>query len=133
MVSMGFLSVVSPDSFLPFVSVFLSSVSEPCPYPSCLCLPSRTSFFHCSAAWFTITTRKEPMAPLTCACAVGSGAPILLYSFAHACFAAPGFDQKKTLVVPHAVVFLSHPLDHSVSDCQPHNAPYCFRSSASLT
>src|SRR5262245_19011479 len=49
MVSMGFLSVVSPDFFLPFVPVFLSSVSEPCPYPSCLCLPSRTSFFHCSA------------------------------------------------------------------------------------
>jgi hypothetical protein len=43
----GFLSVVSPDSFLPFVPVFLSSVSELCPYPSCLCLPSRTSFFHC--------------------------------------------------------------------------------------
>jgi len=39
----GFLSVVSPDSFLPFVPVFLSSVSELCPYPSCLCLPSRTS------------------------------------------------------------------------------------------
>jgi hypothetical protein len=49
----GFLSVVSPDSFLPFVPVFLSSVSEPCPYPSYLCLPSRTSFFHCPAARFT--------------------------------------------------------------------------------
>ena len=45
----GFLSVVSPKSFLLFVPVFLTSVSEPCPYPSCLCLPSRTSFFHCSA------------------------------------------------------------------------------------
>src|SRR5262249_44582440 len=68
----GFLSVVSPDSFLPFVPVFLSSVSEPCPYPSCLCLPSRTSFFHYSAPWFTTTTHKEPMAPLACACAFGS-------------------------------------------------------------
>jgi len=48
MVSMqGVLSVVSPDSFLPFVPVFLSFVSEPCPYPSCLCRPSRTSFLHC--------------------------------------------------------------------------------------
>ena len=44
------LSVVSPDSFLPFVPVFLSSVSEPCPYPSCLCRPSRTSFLHCPTA-----------------------------------------------------------------------------------
>src|SRR5215510_15134558 len=68
----AFLSVVSPDSFLPFVPVSLSSVSAPCPYPSCLCLPSRTSFFHCSAPWFTTTTRKEPMAPLACACAFGS-------------------------------------------------------------
>jgi len=51
MVSMqGVLSVVSPDSFLPFVPVFLSSVSEPCPYPSCLCRPSRTSFLHCPTA-----------------------------------------------------------------------------------
>jgi hypothetical protein len=46
----GVLSVVSPASFLQFVPVFLSSVSEPCPYPSCLCLPWRTSFFHCPAA-----------------------------------------------------------------------------------
>jgi hypothetical protein len=30
-------------------------------------------------------------------------------------FRRTGFDQKKTLVV-HAVVLLSHPLDHSVSD-----------------
>src|SRR5215470_10435284 len=40
-----FLSVVSPDSFLPFVPVFSSSVSEPCPYPSCLCLPWRNLLF----------------------------------------------------------------------------------------
>ena len=30
-------------------------------------------------------------------------------------FRRAGFDQKKTLVV-HAVILLSHPLDHSVSD-----------------
>jgi hypothetical protein len=29
---------------LPFVPVCLSSVSDPCPYPSCLCLPLRNSF-----------------------------------------------------------------------------------------
>jgi hypothetical protein len=58
----GVLSVVSPDSFLPFVPVFLSSVSEPCPYPSYLCLPSRTSFFFVPPPGFTITTGKQPMA-----------------------------------------------------------------------
>jgi hypothetical protein len=31
-------------------------------------------------------------------------------------FRRTGFDQKKTLVVPHAIVSLSHPSDHSVSD-----------------
>src|SRR5262249_936213 len=67
----GFLSVVSPDSFLPFVPVSLSSVSEPCPYPSCLCLPSRTSFFHCSAARLHDHNPQRPMAPLTCAWAFG--------------------------------------------------------------
>jgi hypothetical protein len=34
---------------LPLVPVFLSSVSEPCPYPSCLCRPSLTSIC-CSLA-----------------------------------------------------------------------------------
>ena len=40
----GFFSVASLASLLPFVPVCLSSVSDPCPYPSCLCLPLRTSF-----------------------------------------------------------------------------------------
>jgi hypothetical protein len=31
-------------------------------------------------------------------------------------FRRTGFDQKKTFVVPDAVVLLSHPSDHSVSD-----------------
>src|SRR5262245_1495295 len=31
-------------------------------------------------------------------------------------FRRTGFDQKKTLVVPDAIVLLSHPSDHSVSD-----------------
>src|SRR5215510_13639762 len=73
----GLSSVVSPKFFLLFFPVSLTSVSEPCPYPSCLCLPSRTSFFHCSAPWFTTTTRKEPMAPLACACALGQWPTLL--------------------------------------------------------
>jgi hypothetical protein len=35
---------------LPFVPVCLSSVSDPCPYPSCLCLPLDVSFFLVSFA-----------------------------------------------------------------------------------
>jgi hypothetical protein len=38
-------SVASLTSLLPFDPVWLSSASGPCPYPSCLCLPLRTSFF----------------------------------------------------------------------------------------
>jgi len=57
MVMQGFLSVVSPDCFSPFVSVFLSSVSETCPYPFCLCLPSHTSPFS-DSLWL----------PRACAC-----------------------------------------------------------------
>ncbi len=41
----AFFSVASLTSLLPCVPVRLSSVSDPCPYPSCLCLPLRTSFF----------------------------------------------------------------------------------------
>jgi hypothetical protein len=33
---------------LPFAPAWLSSVSDPCPYPSCLCLPLRTSFYRFS-------------------------------------------------------------------------------------
>ena len=40
----GFFSAASISSLLPFVPVCLSSVSDPCPYPSCLCLPLRTPF-----------------------------------------------------------------------------------------
>ena len=43
----GFFSVASIASLLPFVPVCLSSVSDPCLYPSCLCLPLRTSFSRC--------------------------------------------------------------------------------------
>jgi len=43
----GFLSVASPASFLPSFAVLLSSVSDSFPYPSCLCLPLRTSFSRC--------------------------------------------------------------------------------------
>ncbi len=40
----GFFSVASAASLLPFAPVCLSSVSDSCPYPSCLfCLPLRTS------------------------------------------------------------------------------------------
>ena len=68
MVSMqGFLSVVSPDSFLPFVPVFLSSVSEPCPYPSCLCRPSRASFLHCLAAGLHDHNSQTADGSLACA------------------------------------------------------------------
>ena len=68
MVSMqGFLSVVSPDSFLPFVPVFLSSVSEPCPYPSCLCRPSRASFLHCLAAGLYDHNSQTADGSLACA------------------------------------------------------------------
>jgi len=35
----GFFSVASLASLLPFAPVCLSSVSGPCPYPFCLCLP----------------------------------------------------------------------------------------------
>ena len=40
-----FFSVAWPAYFLFFGPVCLSSVSDPCSYPSCLCLPLRTSFF----------------------------------------------------------------------------------------
>ncbi len=40
----GFFWVASLSSLSPFVPVCLSSVSDPSPYPSCLCLPLRTSF-----------------------------------------------------------------------------------------
>ena len=43
----GFFSVASIASLFPFVPVCLSSVSDPCLYPSCLCLPLRTSFSRC--------------------------------------------------------------------------------------
>ena len=46
----GFFSVASPASFLPSVPVCLSSVSDPCPYPSCLCLPLHTSFSRCPSS-----------------------------------------------------------------------------------
>jgi len=46
----GFFSVASLSSLLPFVPVCLSSVSDPCPYPSCLCLPLRTSFSRCPSS-----------------------------------------------------------------------------------
>jgi len=46
----GFFSVASLASLLPFVPVCLSSVSDPCPYPSCLCLPLRTSFSRCPSS-----------------------------------------------------------------------------------
>jgi len=46
----GFFSVASLSSLLPFVPVCLSSVSAPCPYPSCLCLPLRTSFSRCPSS-----------------------------------------------------------------------------------
>jgi len=45
-----FFSVASLTSLLPFGPVCLSSVSDPCPYPSCLCLPLRASFFVVSFA-----------------------------------------------------------------------------------
>jgi len=47
-----FFSVASPTCPLPFVPVCLPSVSGPCPYPFCLCLPLRTSFF---LAYVTLT------------------------------------------------------------------------------
>src|SRR5262245_41065176 len=68
----GFLSVVSPKSFLLFVPVSLASVSEPCPYPSCLCLPSRTSFFYCPAARLHDPNPQRADGSSTCACAFGS-------------------------------------------------------------
>ena len=46
----GFFSVASPASFFPFVPVCSSSVSDPCPYPSCLCLPLYTSFSCCPSS-----------------------------------------------------------------------------------
>ena len=53
----GFFSVASLASLLPFVPVCLSSVSDPCPYPSCLCLPLRTSFSRCPSS-----SRRENVA-----------------------------------------------------------------------
>jgi hypothetical protein len=53
-----FLPASSLNSFLPFVAVFSFSVFEPCPYLSCLCLPSGTSFPICFATGFTITSHK---------------------------------------------------------------------------
>jgi len=46
----GFFSVASIASLLLFVPVCLSSVSDPCPYPSCLCLPLRISFPRCPSS-----------------------------------------------------------------------------------
>ena len=45
-----FFSVASLASLLLFVPVRLSSVSDPCPYPSCLCLPLHTSFSRCPSS-----------------------------------------------------------------------------------
>src|SRR5262245_36188151 len=41
-------------------------------------------------------------------------------------FRRNGFDQKKTFVVPDAVVLPSHPLDHSVSDVNRINRHIAF-------
>ena len=46
----GLRPVVYPASFGSFVPVLLSSVSDPCPYPSCLCLPLRNSFLRCPSS-----------------------------------------------------------------------------------
>ena len=40
----GCFSVASPSVFLPSVAASRGSVSDPCPYPSCLYLPLPTSF-----------------------------------------------------------------------------------------
>src|SRR5215831_15381439 len=66
----AFLSVVSPDSFLPFVPVSLSSVSAPCPYPSCLCLPSLTSFFPLARRRLHDHNPQRADRFLACACVV---------------------------------------------------------------
>ena len=42
-----FFSVASQASFLPLGPAWFSSVSEPCHYPSCLCLPLCFSFSGC--------------------------------------------------------------------------------------
>jgi hypothetical protein len=42
-----FFSVASQASFLPLGPAWLFSVSEPCPYPSCLCLPLCFPFSGC--------------------------------------------------------------------------------------
>src|SRR5262245_57264800 len=112
----GFLSVVSPDSFLLFVPVSLFSVSEPYLYPSYLCLPSRTSFFHCPAARLHDHNpqRADGSSHLCLRRWVTCADPARF--LCRCLFRTPGFDQKKTLVVPDAVVLLSHSSDHSVSD-----------------
>ena len=46
----GFLSVASPASFLLSFAVLMPSASCPFPYPSCLCLPLRTSFSCCPSS-----------------------------------------------------------------------------------
>ena len=74
-------------------------------------------------AFFTSTTMTMGTAATIGAanrsrCAAGLG-PCL--------FRGAGFDQKKTLVV-HAVVLLSHPLNHSVSDinCVERHVAFAF-------
>jgi len=47
----GFFPVASPASLLPSCPVCLSSVSDSCPYPSCLCLPLPTSFCRCPSSF----------------------------------------------------------------------------------
>jgi hypothetical protein len=54
-----FFSVASLTSFLPFVPVCLSSVSGPCPYPSCLCLPLHTSFFKAGKGWKVLKSELD--------------------------------------------------------------------------
>ena len=46
----GFRSFVFPADFFSFVPFSFASVSDSCPYPSCLCLPLRTSFLRCPAS-----------------------------------------------------------------------------------
>ena len=46
----GYRSIASPVSFFSSVPLYFSSVFDSCPYPSCLCLPLRTSFPRCPAS-----------------------------------------------------------------------------------
>ena len=59
----GFFSVASLTCLLPFVPVCLSSVSGPCPYPSCLCLPLRASFFLVPSAFKVDFARHQALFP----------------------------------------------------------------------